>query len=108
MTIARCARRLLPSHGKPTHPHKARKAAERLLHGAGVLRAAAAVQRCRGYRQHLVGMPYQQVAVPAEEEVAVLAIPAAALGLEEPRVPDVRVVAACVVRPAQAPVGRRL
>jgi hypothetical protein len=95
----------LPEIGQPLCPwptHRYRAAAH-LLAGLEQPWPARAIEDLRRCTQHPVGVRHQQAAVPAEEEVAILAGPAAALAHKESRLPAAAVVGACVVRPAVAP-----
>lgn len=74
-----------------------------LTNGARFAGPAALVEGGGGGLEDAVGVLQQLLGVPAEEEMAVLGVPAAALAHKEARLPCRTVVVAAVVWPVVAP-----
>ncbi len=77
-----------------------------LAGGARFAGPAALVEGGGGGLEHTVGVLQQQRGVPAQEEVAILCVPAASLAHKEARLPRRAVVVAAVVRAVVAPAHR--
>ena len=74
-----------------------------LFHAHGFAGAAAFIEGGLGCLQDAVSVLKQKAAVPRQEEVAVLGVPAAALAHKKASLPGVRVVVAAIVGPIISP-----